>query len=85
MKKAFILGLMLYCSCLYCQEIYVTIDKQKYYVKEFGKGDITIIFENGMSDSLEIWGAIPDSVAKYARVFLYDRIAIIENNLLNKT
>jgi pimeloyl-ACP methyl ester carboxylesterase len=29
-----------------------------------------------MSDSLEVWGSIPDSIAKSARVFLYDRADI---------
>jgi pimeloyl-ACP methyl ester carboxylesterase len=76
MKKATIIGLLFYCSCLYCQERYVVIDQQKYRIKEFGKGDITVIFESGMSDSLEVWGGIPDSIAKYTRVFLYDRADI---------
>jgi pimeloyl-ACP methyl ester carboxylesterase len=76
MKKTIIIGLILNCSCIYCQERYVDIDSQKYRIKEFGKGEMTVIFESGMSDSLEVWGAIPDSVAKYARVFLYDRADI---------
>lgn len=76
MKNALILGLLLYCSILFCQERYISIDQQKFYIKEFGKGDKTVIFENGMSDSLEIWGTIPDMVAKNARVFLYDRLDI---------
>lgn len=29
-----------------------------------------------MSESLEVWGSIPDSVAKFASVFLYDRADI---------
>jgi pimeloyl-ACP methyl ester carboxylesterase len=81
MKKAFVLGLVLYCSSLYCQEKYIYIDQQKFHIKESGKGDMTVIFENGMSDSLEIWGAIPDTVAKYARVFLYDRADIGKSGL----
>jgi pimeloyl-ACP methyl ester carboxylesterase len=76
MKKTIRIGLMLACYCLYCQERYVDIDGQKYRIKEFGKGEITVIFESGMSDSLEVWGAISDSVAKYTRVFLYDRADI---------
>jgi hypothetical protein len=75
-RNKIITGLMLCCSCIYCQERYADIDSQKYRIKEFGGGEITVIFENGMSDSLEVWGAIPDSVAKYARVFLYDRADI---------
>jgi pimeloyl-ACP methyl ester carboxylesterase len=76
MKITTILELLLYCSFLYCQERYVNIDQQKYRIKEFGIGEITVILESGMSDSLEVWGEIPDSVAKYARVFLYDRADI---------
>ena len=34
-----------------------------------------------MSDSLEVWGTIPDSVAKFARVFLYDRADIGKSDL----
>jgi len=76
MKKEMTIGLLLYYSCLYCQERYAIIDQQKYHIKEFGKGDFTVIFESGMSDSLDVWGAIPDSIAKFARVFLYDRADI---------
>ena len=67
------IGLMSLCSCLYGQERYVTVDRQTFRIKESGRGGMTVIFESGMSDSLEVWGAIPDSVAKFARVFLYDR------------
>jgi pimeloyl-ACP methyl ester carboxylesterase len=76
MKKAIIIGLILNFSYLYGQERYADIDGQKYRIKEFGYGETTVIFENGMSDSLEVWGTIPDSIAKNARVFLYDRADI---------
>jgi pimeloyl-ACP methyl ester carboxylesterase len=58
------------------QERYVNIDGQKFRIKEFGVGDVTVIFESGMSDSLETWGTIPDTVASFAHVFLYDRADI---------
>jgi pimeloyl-ACP methyl ester carboxylesterase len=61
---------------LYGQERYVNIDGQKFRIKEYGSGDITVIFESGMSDSLEAWGVIPDTVASFAHVFLYDRADI---------
>lgn len=76
MRKTMIIVFMLYCSSIYCQERYVDIDSQKYRIKVFGKGELTVIFESGMSDSLEVWGEIPDSVSKYTRVFLYDRADI---------
>jgi pimeloyl-ACP methyl ester carboxylesterase len=75
MKKTIILLILLYCST-HGQERYVTIDQQKYRIKEYGVGERTVIFESGMSDSLEIWGSIPDSIAKYSRVFSYDRADI---------
>jgi pimeloyl-ACP methyl ester carboxylesterase len=72
---------------LWGQERFVTIDQQKYRIKEFGTGNITVIFESGMSDSLEVWGSIPDSVSLFARVFLYDRANIgkSDNSRLERT
>jgi len=64
------------CLFLYGQERYVNIDGQKFRIKEYGVGDVTVIFESGMSDSLEAWGLIPDTVASFAHVFLYDRADI---------
>lgn len=45
-----------------------------------GEGDVCVVFENGMSDSLEVWKSIPDSVAQFARVFLYDRSDIAKSD-----
>ena len=59
---------------------FTTIEGQKYYIKTQGMGDVTVIFENGMSDSLEIWGHIPDDVAEFAKVFSYDRADISLSN-----
>ncbi|MCX6255739.1 MAG: alpha/beta hydrolase [Bacteroidia bacterium] len=76
MKSIFTFILLFICLSLHSQERYVSIDGQKFFIKEFGVGDITVIFENGMSDSLEAWGAIPDTVALFTHVFLYDRADI---------
>jgi len=70
------LAILFMTSWLYAQEKYVTVDNQKYRVKEMGQGDIAVIFECGMADSIETWQSIPDSIAKIARVFLYDRPGI---------
>jgi pimeloyl-ACP methyl ester carboxylesterase len=75
MKQATI-TLLLVCSLAYGQERLITIDQQKFRIKETGSGSITVIFESGMSDSLEVWGFIPDSIAKNTRVFLYDGAGI---------
>ena len=63
------------------QEKFTNINGQKFRIKTLGEGDVTVLFENGMSDSLEVWGAIPDSVAKFAKVFLYDRADIGKSDL----
>ncbi|MGA2408502.1 MAG: hypothetical protein ABSF81_17390 [Bacteroidales bacterium] len=76
MKNVFAFILLFLCLNLQGQERYVSIDGQKFRIKEFGVGDVTVIFENGMSDSLEAWGAIPDTVALFAHVFFYDRADI---------
>jgi pimeloyl-ACP methyl ester carboxylesterase len=76
MKSIFTFTLLIFCLNLYGQERYVNIDGQKFRIKEYGVGDVTVIFENGMSDSLEAWGSIPDTVATFAHVFLYDRADI---------
>jgi pimeloyl-ACP methyl ester carboxylesterase len=64
------------CLTLYSQERYVNINGEKFRIKEFGSGRLTVIFESGMSDSLEAWGSLPDTIARYEHVFLYDRADI---------
>lgn len=76
MKVILILMFLSFGLFLNAQEKYVNIDGQKFRVEESGTGDVTVIFENGMSDSLEAWGSIPDTVSLFARVFLYDRADI---------
>jgi pimeloyl-ACP methyl ester carboxylesterase len=75
MKRVTIIVLF-FCSLTHGQERFITIDQQKFRIKELGSGKIAVVFESGMSDSLEVWGTIPDSIAKNARVFLYDRAGI---------
>lgn len=67
---------MLCFSILHGQDHYTRVNGQKYRTKIMGEGKITVLFESGMSDSLETWGAIPDSVSNFVRVFLYDRADI---------
>lgn len=80
-KKTIIKGILslllsIFCLSLFSQERYANIDGQKFRIKESGVGDITVIFESGMSDSLEAWGSIPAMVSPFAKVFLYDRADI---------
>ncbi len=76
MKLPLPLFLIFNFTFLFGQENYTTADGQRFHTRILGSGDITVIFENGMSDSLEIWGSIPDSVAGFAQVFTYDRADI---------
>ncbi|HLP73223.1 MAG TPA: alpha/beta hydrolase [Bacteroidales bacterium] len=76
MKAFLTIFLFLYCHAIHGQQRFVNINDQTYRIKESGKGELTVVFESGMSDSLEVWGSIPDSVALFARVFLYDRAGI---------
>lgn len=76
MKSIFIFILFFFCLNLRSQERYVSIDGQKFRIKEYGVGEVTVIFESGQSDSLETWGSLPDTVASFAHVFLYDRADI---------
>lgn len=84
MKTLIILFLLRITLALDAQERFTFIDGQKYRIKESGKGDLTVIFESGMSDSLETWGNIPDSVSLFARVFSYDRADIAKSGPSNQ-
>ncbi len=76
MKKLFIGCLLSLSVVCIAQERYVNIDGQKFRIKTGDTGGVTVLFENGMSDSLEVWHSIPDSVAAFAKYFLYDRADI---------
>ena len=76
MKIIFSIIIIVLCSESYCQERYVSIEGQKYRIKTFGAGEKTVIFESGLVDSLEVWGSLPDTIAQFAHVFLYDRADI---------
>jgi len=68
--------LIAFCSESYCQERYVSVNSQKFRIKTLGVGEKTVLFESGLTDSLEAWGSLPDTIAQYSRVFLYDRADI---------
>jgi pimeloyl-ACP methyl ester carboxylesterase len=76
MKRILFCLLLPFGLVTYGQERYISIDGQKYRIKEFGAGEMTVLFECGMSDSIEVWGSIPDSIALHSRVFMYDRADI---------
>lgn len=71
---------LIFCVKLSGQERYADINGQKFLYNEFGAGKITVIFESGMSDSLEAWGSIPYKISSFAHVFLYDRADIAKSD-----
>lgn len=73
MKYISMLILMLASLSGQAQERFISIDEHKIRIKTIGTGEVCVLFENGMSDSLEVWDSIPDSVANFARVLVYDR------------
>ncbi|MFH0760856.1 MAG: alpha/beta hydrolase [Bacteroidota bacterium] len=76
MKWFLTILMVVFCSEAFSQERYVSIDGQKFRIKTAGAGATTVIFECGLADSLEVWDFLPDSVARFAKVFLYDRADI---------
>lgn len=63
MKNIIISVLLILCLNLAGQERYSDIDGQKFRFKEYWVGNITVIFESGMSDGLEAWGSLPSMVS----------------------
>ena len=80
MKIKLIILVLLLSSVLFAQERFTNINGDKFRIKTMGSGEVCVLFENGMSDSLEVWKSIPDSAAKFARVFLYDRADIAKSD-----
>lgn len=72
---------LIFSQCLFSQERYANIEGQKFRIQEYGVGDVTVIFESGMSDSLEAWGSIPNKISSFSRVFIYDRADIGKSDL----
>jgi len=54
----------------------VMIDGVNIQYKNFGKGNITVVFEAGMGEGMDNWGTIPESVSKFAKVLCYNRPGI---------
>ena len=80
MKSKIIIFILFIASSLFGQERYINVEGHQFRIKTMGSGEVCVLFENGMSDSLEVWKSIPDSVAKFARVFVYDRADIAKSD-----
>jgi len=41
-----------------------------------GRGDATVVFENGLGGPLELWGKVQPDVSRFARTVSYDRAGV---------
>ncbi len=88
MKTIFVV-LFVFIICMthqysYAQDKTITAGGIDYRIKSFGQGPVTVIFESGISLPLETWFSIDDKVAKFAKVFLYDRAGIGKSGFSSK-
>lgn len=49
-------------------------------IEQKGEGGPTVVFEPGLSQTRDTWGAIPDEVAKVTGVAVYDRAGVGESD-----
>lgn len=47
---------------------------------ELGEGDVTVIFENGLSDSFCVWCSVQSEVSNVARTLSYDRAGVASSD-----
>jgi len=50
------------------------VDGHKMYYQIGGNGEVTVVFENGHASTMDAWDNIYPQVAKFAKVFRYDRM-----------
>lgn len=51
----------------------VTVDGRSIRMLVTGRGDVTVVFENGFGGPLEHWGKVQPAVSRFARAVSYDR------------
>ncbi len=51
----------------------VMVDGRSMRMLVTGSGDATVVFENGLGGSLELWGRVQPGVSQFARTVSYDR------------
>ncbi len=54
-------------------EITANIDGRQLYGRLTGNGDPTVVLDAGMGDTSEVWAKVQPEVARFTRVFSYDR------------
>ncbi len=58
----------------------IEVDGHYMRIEQKGEGGPTVVFEPGLSQSRNSWGAIPDEVAKVTGVAVYDRAGVGESD-----
>jgi pimeloyl-ACP methyl ester carboxylesterase len=58
------------------KERFVDVNGSKFHIKEYGKGNPTVIFENGIASPMDTWKSIPHSISNVSNVLTYDRAGI---------
>jgi pimeloyl-ACP methyl ester carboxylesterase len=54
----------------------VMVDGRSVRVLVAGRGDATVVFENGLGGPLEHWGKVQPEVSRFARTVTYDRAGV---------
>ena len=54
----------------------IDADGHRLHLEIFGQGAPAVVFDAGLSDGAERWGAVPALVADFARVVVYDRAGL---------
>jgi pimeloyl-ACP methyl ester carboxylesterase len=54
----------------------VTVDGRSMRMLVAGRGDATVVFENGLGGPLELWGKVQPDVSQFARTVSYDRAGV---------
>lgn len=58
----------------------IEVDGHYMRIEQKGEGGPTVVFEPGLSQTRDTWGAIPDEVAKVTGVAVYDRAGVGESD-----
>jgi pimeloyl-ACP methyl ester carboxylesterase len=62
----------------------LTVGDQNLHIEMFGESGPTIVFEAGLGNDTSTWRLVAASVAKFARVVLYDRAGLGQSMPLSK-
>jgi pimeloyl-ACP methyl ester carboxylesterase len=54
----------------------VTVDGRAIRMLVGGRGEQTVVFENGLGPPLEMWGKVQPEVGRFARTVTYDRAGV---------